>query len=357
MVVLPNWQLAQGTTACVMSVILSYRTQARDRDREKYLVLVAAIRRAYRGLGIMELRHLRYFIAVAEELSVRRAAHRLHVSQPALSQQISDLEDELGLNLFTRNSRGVELTEAGRAYLTGGRRVLAAAKQAAEQAQEAAKGERGRLLIGSFGAATISFLTGVLSRFRELQPLVEITLLHMNNRAQVEAVLNGSIMLGVGFYSYVLEEDEQEQVSSRLLLRSTVVIVCPKNRRLPKGAVPKLKDFRHEKFLSINPEHAFGYEQWLRGLCKRIGGFEPEIAAVANSSESLIGMVAAGRGVFVGPEIGIRGKQEAWRSAGDFYPLTEPESHCELLAIWKKQWPMEPIISNFIDVLVAESKS
>jgi DNA-binding transcriptional LysR family regulator len=302
----------------------------------------------------MELRHLRYFIAIAEELSLRRAAQRLDVSQPALSQQISDLEAELAIKLFTRNSRGVELTEAGRAYLTGGRRVLALAKEAAEQAQEAAKGERGRLLIGSSGA-TISFSTGVLTRFRELQPLVEVTLLHMNNRVQVEAVLNGSIMLGIGFYGYMLEDDEQEQVSSRLLLRSPVVIVCPKNRQLPKRTV--LKDFRHEKFLSINPEHAFGYEQWLRGLCKRFGGFEPDITALADSPDSLVGMVAAGRGVFVGPEVAIRARLGPWTSAGDFYPLTEPESHCELLAIWKKQLPMEPIISNFIDVLVAELKA
>ena len=146
----------------------------------------------------MELRHFRYFIAVAEESSLGRAAHRLHVSQPALSQQISDLEDELGLKLFTRNSRGVELTEAGRVFLIGGRRVLVAAKEAAERAQEAAKGERGRLVIGSLGAATVSFLSGVLSRFREEHPLVEISLSQMNNRAQVEAVLNGSIMLGIG---------------------------------------------------------------------------------------------------------------------------------------------------------------
>jgi DNA-binding transcriptional LysR family regulator len=301
----------------------------------------------------MELRHFRYFLAVAEESSLGRAAHRLHVSQPALSQQISDLEDELGLKLFTRNSRGVELTEAGRAFLIGGRRVLVAVEQATEQAQEAAKGERGRLVIGSIGAATVSFLTGILANFREQHPLVEITLLHMHNRAQIEAVLNGSIMLGIGFYGYVLEEDEEEQVSTRLLLRGPVVIVCPKNRRFPKGTVRKLKDFRHDKFLSIAPDYAFGYEQWLRGLCQRLGEFEPEIAALADSPDSLVGMVAAGRGVFVGPEVAIRGRLEHWRAAGDIYPLTEAESHFELFAIWKKQWPVESIVSNFIDLLVA----
>ena len=305
----------------------------------------------------MELRHFRYFIAVAEESSLGRAAHRLHVSQPALSQQISDLEDELGLKLFTRNSRGVELTEAGRAFLIGGRRVLVAAKEAAEQAQEAAKGERGRLVIGSLGAATVSFLSGVLSRFREQHPLVEITLSQMDNRAQVEAVLDGSIMLGIGDFSYALEEDEQEQVSTRLLLRSAVVIVCPKNRRFPKGTVPKLRDFRHEKFLSVDPGYAFGYEQWLHGICKQFGGFEPEIAAVGDSPDSLIMMVAAGRGVVVVPEVSIRARQESWRSAGDIYVLTEPGSISELYAIWKKQSQVEATISKFIDVLVAEVKS
>ena len=151
----------------------------------------------------------------------------------------------------------------------------------------------------------------------------------------------------------MLEEDEQKQVSTRLLLRSPVEIVCPKNRRFPKGTVPKLKDFRHDKFLSISPDYSFGYEQWLRGLCQRFGGFEPEITALADSPDSLIGMVAAGRGVFVGPEVAIRGRLEPWRAAGDFYPLAEPDSDFELFAIWKKQLPMEPIISNFIDALVA----
>ena len=124
-------------------------------------------------------------------------------------------------------------------------------------------------------------------------------------------------MLGFGYYGYALEEDEQEQVCTQLVLRSPLKIVAPKNRRFPKGAVPDLKDFRHDKFLSIAPDYSFGYEQWLRELCKRLAGFEPDIAATADSPDSLIGMVAAGRGVFVGPEVAIRGRLEPWASAGN----------------------------------------
>jgi len=176
------------------------------------------------------------------------------------------------------------------------------------------------------------------------------------NRAQVEAVLDGSIMLGIGFYSYSLDEDENEQVCTQLLLRSPVEIVVPKNRHFAKGAVPSLKDFRHDKFLSVAPDYSFGYEQWLRDLCQRVGGFEPEIAALADSPDSLIGMLAAGRGVFVGPEVAIRGRLGLWKSAGNFYLLTEPESHFELFALWKKQCSREPIISKFMGFLVAELK-
>jgi DNA-binding transcriptional LysR family regulator len=295
----------------------------------------------------MELRHFRYFVAAAEELSLRRAAHRLHVSQPALSLQIRDLEDELGLKLFERNSRGVELTEAGRAFLLGGRRVLAAAKQAIAQAQEAAKGERGRLVIGSIGPLTSSFLPVALARFREQRPLVEATVLHMNNDAQVEAVLGGSIMLGIGYFDSAVDEDEREQLCTRLLLRWPVGIGCSKHRRLPKRAAPKLRDFRHDKFILLDEKTAFGYEQWVRGLCQRFGKFEPEIGALANSPDSLISMVAAGRGVFVGPETPILGRIEAI----DFYPLTEAGSQFELFTIWKKQSQMAPTISKFIEVL------
>ena len=115
----------------------------------------------------MELRHFRYFAAVAEDLSFRRAANRLHVSHPSLSQRISDLENELGMKLLKRNSRRVELTEAGRVFLAGVRQTLNSIQKVVDQAQEVAKGERGRLVIGNIGLLTQSFLPAALANFRE----------------------------------------------------------------------------------------------------------------------------------------------------------------------------------------------
>jgi DNA-binding transcriptional LysR family regulator len=167
----------------------------------------------------MELRHLRYFVAVAETLSFRKAAGHLSVSEPALSQQVADLEDELGLKLFTRNSRRVELTEIGRVFLHGAKRTLASAKEAVAQAQEAAAGERGRLSIGIIGQLVLAFLPDALARFRERFPLVEITVQKMDSRAQIEAISNGTIMLGIGDAGHSLAEGDS--------LAATLLLRCP----------------------------------------------------------------------------------------------------------------------------------
>jgi DNA-binding transcriptional LysR family regulator len=119
----------------------------------------------------VELRHLRYFVAVAEELSFRKAARRLSVSEAAVSQQVAGLEDELGQKLFNRDSRRVDLTEIGHVFLRGARRTLASAKEAVAQAQEAATGERGRLTVGSIGPLVHAFLPDALAKFREHFPL------------------------------------------------------------------------------------------------------------------------------------------------------------------------------------------
>jgi DNA-binding transcriptional LysR family regulator len=300
----------------------------------------------------MELRHLRYLVAVAEDLSFRRAAERLHVSHPALSQQISDLEDELGLKLFNRNSRRVELTEAGRAFLSGARRTLTAAKHAIIEAKEAARGERGRLVIGTLGPITSPFLPQALARFHEQHPMVEATALHMSNPLQIESLLEGSIMLGIGYFDLPLEEDEREQLGTRLLFRPQFGIACSKQRKLSKRRKPSLKDFRYDKFIVLDPEYVDGYEHLLRGFCRQFGGFEPEIGAMADSPESVISMIAAGRGVFLGLEIALRGRT----APIDFHPLAELAGQMEIVARWKKQSQAVPTIMKFVDVLQQEVK-
>lgn len=237
----------------------------------------------------MELRHLRYFVAVAEELSFRKAAGRLSVSEPAISQQVADLEDELGVKLFNRDSRRVELTEVGRVFLRGARRTLASAKEAMAQAQEAATGERGRLSIGSIGPLVHAFLPNALARFRERFPLVEVTVLNMDNQTQLEALENGKIMLGIGYASPNLAECES--LTATTFLRCSFFIACSEHRWPVKRGRAKLSDFRKDNFLALSTETGSDYTRLLRTVCQREAGFEPNFLALGNSLESLLSMV------------------------------------------------------------------
>jgi DNA-binding transcriptional LysR family regulator len=252
----------------------------------------------------MELRHLRYFVAVAEALSFRKAAKRLAVSEPALSQQVGDLENELGLRLFDRNSRRVELTEVGRVFLGGARRTLMSAQEAMAQAQEAAAGERGRLCVGTIGPLLHGFLPEALARFRQRFPLVEVTVLQLDNRVQVEALLNGAIMLGIGYFDPDLVDSDS--LTATPLLRSGFCLVCAEGRWPVKRGRPNLSNFREENFLLPATEAGSDYMRVVRSVCQRAGGFEPTFLQVGNSLESLLSMVAAGRGVLLGPEIAFR---------------------------------------------------
>jgi DNA-binding transcriptional LysR family regulator len=299
---------------------------------------------------LMELRHLRYLVAVAEELSFRRAADRLHVSHPALSRQIRDLEDELGLKVFNRNARRVELTEAGRVFLVGARRTLASAREAIAQAREAVKGERGRLTIGCFALLTHAFLPEALARFGGRFPLVEVTVRHMDNRTQVEALLDGSLMLGLGRLDPTLEGSEA--LTATLLLRSPFCIACSERRWPAKRGSPKLSAFREDPFLALAPEVGSGedYMRLVRGVCQRQGGFEPTFLPVGSTSEAVLSMVAAGRGVLVAPAIGFRDRT----SGVNVYVLDRAKGEYELFLIRRSTSESTTTVDNFVKIL-AES--
>jgi DNA-binding transcriptional LysR family regulator len=292
----------------------------------------------------MELRHLRYLLAVAEDLNFRRAAKRLHVSHAALSQQIGDLEDELGLKLFNRNPHRVELTEVGRVFLREAKRTLTAAREAIARAREAVKGERGRLTIGCITTVTFAFLPEALARFRERFPLVEVTVLHMDNRVQIDALLNGEIMLGIGFPG---PDMDTEALTATVFFRSPICVLCSEHRWPKKRTPPSLADFRYDNFLAFVPEFAPDYVAMVRDLCLREAGFEPKFEPVANSVDSVVSMVAAGRGIFVRPLIGPSDHPPTVNC----YVLDEVQTKFELSLIQNKS-EATPTVNNFVEILL-----
>ena len=301
----------------------------------------------------MELRHLRYFVTVAANLSFRRAAERLHLSHPTLTTQIDDLENELGLKLFNRNHRRVELTEVGKVFLVDARRTLVSAQQAIAHAHEVVTGERGRLSIGTITAVTYAFLNDALTQFRELFPLVEVTVLHMDNRAQIDALLNDSIMLGLGYLGQTLDETSEEQLSTELLLRSAHCLAYSKHRWPGKRGTPKLSDFRDDNFLCFLPELGGDYEHWVRTVCRLDGGFEPKFLRIGDTFESLVSMVAAGRGVFLCPEIALRARS----GIINFHVLKESKNPFELYVIQKKDVEPPATVKNFVRILFESVRS
>jgi DNA-binding transcriptional LysR family regulator len=295
----------------------------------------------------MELRHLRYFVTVAEDLSFRRAAERLHLSHPTLTKQIGDLENELGLKLLNRNPRRVELTEVGRGFLLDARRILVSVQQAIAHAHEVATGERGRLSIGTITPLTNAFLSDALTRFRELFPLVEVTVLHMTTRAQVDALLNGSIMLGIGCSGLSLDESRGEELTLKRLLRSANCLVCSKHRWPAKRGTPKLSDFRDDNFLTFSAK-IDDYDHMVRTVCRLDGGFEPKLLPVGNTFGSLISMVSAGRGVLLGPEMALRDRTPAIH----VHVLRESKNQCELYAVRTKDSETVETVNNFVRILL-----
>ncbi len=243
-------------------------------------------------MGAMDLRHLSYFVAVAEEGSFTRAARRLYVSQPALSQRVRKLEDELGAELFYRRGRDTELTEAGRALLKGAYGM----EQAINAAREAAGVGAGRLRVGFLEYANHAVLPEALGAFRSLRPDAELEYREGSTAEQVGALREGEI--DVGFVGLPLED------RSGLLLervaRVELMAALPKGHRLAARQAVALAELAEERFLLFPREFNPGYYDYLVGKCRE-AGFDPEVVRGADprpySRATVDRMVASGLGV------------------------------------------------------------
>jgi DNA-binding transcriptional LysR family regulator len=274
-----------------------------------------------------ELRQLRYFVAVAEEGSLTRAAARLHIAQQSLSQQIRTLETQLGATLFERSPRGVELTDVGRVLLREAPPVLARADRAVEAVRSAARGEQGELRVGFLGSVANYFMPPVVRAFRERHPAVRLHAEDMVIAALVAGLREGSLDAGLSRPPLV------DDLESEVLLREPVAAVLPAGHRLADRAGLTLADLAEEPWVltpraSWPPWHRKYDDDFARA------GFQPRVVQRGTTPQGLLALVAAGVGVTRLPL-----SSRSLRDSGvAFVPLTDQDDACVEL-VWRPDTP------------------
>ncbi|HMG37122.1 MAG TPA: LysR family transcriptional regulator [Blastocatellia bacterium] len=242
----------------------------------------------------MDLRHLRYFAAVAEELHFGRAATRMHVAQPALSRQIRSLEDEMKLQLFERDRRRVALTVAGGVFLDEVKRLLEQLERAVETARRAARGERGTLRIAYVPAVAYTGLSEIVRVFRQRLPDVEVRFQETHPARQVQALLSGRV--DVGFARGPLQEPA---LVVETVMEEPLVAALPTGHPLGRRRVLKLAMLASEPFVLQARSRGPGSHDQILEIC-RAAGFNPRIVQEGSQTEAL-SLVAAGVGVAIVP--------------------------------------------------------
>ncbi|MEE4451596.1 LysR family transcriptional regulator [Novosphingobium resinovorum] len=246
----------------------------------------------------LELRHLRYFVCVAEELHFGNAAQRLGISQPPLSQQIRALEDVLGVRLFERTSRSVKLTEAGLQFLPQARETLAQADRAARIARLAHSGEVGRLSLGFSPSVPFTpYVVDALARFRASYPDVSIELNELPREEQISGVERGTLDIGIlrAFSPLMLPP----QLDTLPLQCEGMMVAMRRDH--PLAQLPRelgLSDLAGEQLILFGSMNGAGFNELLAEHCAALG-FQPTVALEAQSFGTLVGLTAAGLGITI----------------------------------------------------------
>jgi len=293
----------------------------------------------------VELRHLRYFVAVAEALNYRRAAEQLHVAQPALSKQIKDMEEQLGARLLNRNTGGVTLTDAGTVLLEEAKDILERVQMTAKAVREAEAGRGGRLTIGSLGVISASFLPAALAAFRARFPQVEVELHEASMPDQISAINAGTIQLG-----FVIAQGipiPSNFASVEVLISRLAVAIGPEHRfaRRPSVALAELAD---ESFLCIGDDGHYNLHQKFMDAIFTARGIRHRPVKPVNGFEALVALVAGGHGVSMLLPLNLSRNNDAVlfrriKEDGDDLVV-------RLLAVWRKNVRSQ-LTQNFVEAL------
>jgi DNA-binding transcriptional LysR family regulator len=289
----------------------------------------------------MELRQLRYLLVLAEELHFSRAAQRLGIAQPALTQQIQALERELGAKLFQRTKRSVHLTVAGRLTLEQAVRTLQQAEQTAMVARQAGRGEKGPVEIGYVGSAAFS---GILSKtifaYRKTNPNVELRLHELDISQQVEDLDSGR--LDVGFIRPPVRQ-WPVGVTSLTLSREPIIVAVPKAHRLARLKAVPIAALADESFIVTHFQEGVGFHAQVAAICHE-GQLTLRIAQRARQFAAITSLVGAGLGVAFVPDSlrNLRVPNVVYR------PLADVKATTDLALIFRKS-EQAPAVVSFID--------
>lgn len=289
---------------------------------------------------MVEVRQARYFLAVAEELHFGRAANRLNMSQPPLSQAIRQLERELGVRLFDRTSRSVSLTDTGRVFAEECRRLIGAARRAQEVAAQAEAGLYGTLRIGAVTLAFAETLPRIIDRFRVTRPSVRLHVEEIDTPQGRDGLLNHEIDVAI-----IRLGEPVRHLRTRPLRRDQLVVATPAEYLgLPETSeVIDLGALRDEPWVWLRREISPDYHDQLMTACRQ-AGFAPEPHCYANSITTQLAMVASGLGITLVPNAAIRFGQPNIRHR----PLLNPFELVELSLV-SRDTNHEPLVGHFID--------
>lgn len=276
----------------------------------------------------MELRHIRYFCAVADWQGFNRAARALRVSQSAISEQILDLEREIGTRLLNRKQRSLSLTPAGEIFLEEARKILADAERAIDRARRTGRGEIGALRTGFLVWGASSFLPRVIREFRDLHPGVRLSLVEMLPAAQSEALLRGTLDVG---FTRPLQPPYAASLRSETLFHDPLIAVLPADHPRARDPLP-LRALADEPFVLCEREISPTLFDKITSLCA-LAGFSPRIAQTSNVLSSVLALVEAGEGVTLIPS----SLRNARFSDLAFCPLSEPQGTIELVMAWSPE--------------------
>jgi DNA-binding transcriptional LysR family regulator len=275
----------------------------------------------------MELRHLVYFKAVAEELNYRKAAEKLFISQPGLSRQVKQLEELLGVQLFERDKKRVELTAAG-AFLKGEVDFVINHLEATKgQLRLIESGKVGELRIGFLGSASNQILPDLLSRINTEEPLITTSLEELSNSVQVEMIQK--VKLDLGFVRLASVPDGLE---IKPVFRDTFSLVVPENHSISNSEFRSVSQFSEESFILFSSDYSNHYYEQIMGIC-RDAGFSPKIRHKSVHALTIFRLVENGLGVAIVPSSLKAGYALKVR----FMELQDISQFTELSVIWKPE--------------------